>query len=115
MLTLIEALDEQLGLVEGKLRRFSRSDRRCLALQTIFGVGPIYSCHLLAEIGEASRFKRSRQLVRASGLDPAALESAANKRRSPALPTGLATPPLGTRRSGQPQHAHKQSRPPPPR
>jgi transposase len=81
MLTIIEALDEQLGLVEGELRRFSRSERRCQALQTIFGVGPIYSCHLLAEIGEASRFTRSRQLVRASGLDPAALESADNKRR----------------------------------
>lgn len=81
MLTIIEALDEQVGRVESELRRFSRRDSRCLALQTIFGVGPIFSCHLLAEIGEASRFKRSRQVVRASGLDPAVIESADSKRR----------------------------------
>ena len=81
MLTIIEALDEQVGRVEGDLRRFARADARCQALQTIFGVGPIYACHLLAEIGDASRFKRSRQVIRASGLDPAVIESADNKRR----------------------------------
>ena len=81
MPTIIEALDEQVALVERELRRFARRDSRRQALQTILGVGPIFSCHLLAEIGEASRFKRSRQVVRASGLDPAVIESADNKRR----------------------------------
>jgi transposase len=81
MIKVIEGFDEQIGIVERDLRRFSRRDSRCLALQTIFGVGAILSCHLLAEIGEATRFKRSRQLVRASGLDPAVLESADTKRR----------------------------------
>jgi transposase len=81
MLTLIGAFDEQLAIVEGDLRGFARSDARCRALQTIFGVGPIFACHLLAEIGEASRFARSRQVIRASGLDPAVLESADSKRR----------------------------------
>jgi transposase len=111
MLTIIEALDEQLGLVEGELRRFSRQDRRCLALQTIFGVGPIWSCHLLAEIGEASRFTRSRQLVRASGLDPAALESADNKRRgrlsrqgSPHLRWALVEAATHSMRTSSPDH-----------
>ncbi len=81
MLTLIVALDEQLKVVETELRRFARSDARCQALETIFGVGPIFACHLLAEIGDARRFKRSRQVVRASGLDPAVIESADSKRR----------------------------------
>ena len=31
------ALDEQLELVESELRRHARADRRCQALQTIFG------------------------------------------------------------------------------
>jgi transposase len=52
------------------LRRFARSDRRCLALQTIYGVGPILACHLLAELGEGARFHRARQAVGAAGLDP---------------------------------------------
>ncbi len=81
MIKVIEGFDEQIGTVERDLRRFSRRDSRCLALQTIYGVGAILSCHLLAEIGEATRFKRSRQLVRASGLDPTVLESADTKRR----------------------------------
>ncbi len=81
MLTMITALQQQLELLECELRRFARSDRRCQALQTIFGVGPILACHLLAEIGDARRFSRARQLVRASGLDPIVIESADSKRR----------------------------------
>ena len=60
------ALEEQLEPVESELRRYARADRRCQALETIFDVGPILACHLLAEIGEARRFQRPRQLVRAS-------------------------------------------------
>jgi transposase len=112
MLTVIEALDEQLARVEAELRRFSRRDSRCLALQTIFGVGPIFSCHLLAEIGEASRFKRSRQLVRASGLDPVVLESADTKRRghlsrqgSPHLRWTLVEAASHSMRTSSPHHA----------
>ena len=81
MLTVMAALEEQQERLESELRRFARADRRCQALETIFGVGPILACHLLAEIGDASRFQRPRQLVRASGLDPTVEESADSKRR----------------------------------
>ena len=87
-------------------------DARCQALQTIFGVGPIYSCHLLAEIGNATRFKRSRQVVRASGLDPAVIESADNKRRgrlakqgSPHLRWALVEAANHSSRASSPDHA----------
>lgn len=39
------------------------------------------ACHLLAEIGDARRFRRPRQLTRASGLDPVVSESGATRRR----------------------------------
>ncbi len=81
IVAVMAALEEQLELVERDLRRFARADQRCQALQTIFGVGPILACHLLAEIGDVRRFQRPRQLVRASGLDPAVIESADSKRR----------------------------------
>jgi transposase len=81
IVAVMAALEEQLELVESELRRFARADPRCRALQTIFGVGPILACHLLAEIGDVRRFQRPRQLVRASGLDPAVIESAESKRR----------------------------------
>jgi transposase len=81
MLSVISSLQEQQELLERDLRRFARADRRCQALQTIFGVGPILACHLLAEIGDVRRFRRARQLVRASGFDPTVIESADSKRR----------------------------------
>ncbi len=40
MLTVMAALQEQLERLESELRRFARADRRCQALETIFGVGP---------------------------------------------------------------------------
>lgn len=111
MLTLIVALDEQLKVVETELRRFARLDARCQALETIFGVGPIFACHLLAEIGDARRFKRSRQVIRASGLDPAVIESADSKRRgrlakqgSPYLRWALVEAASHSSRSTSPDH-----------
>ena len=81
LLAVMAALEAQLDTVDAELRRFARADERCQALQTIYGIGPIIACHLLAEIGEASRFRRARQVVRLAGLDPVVAESADNKRR----------------------------------
>jgi hypothetical protein len=39
LLRLIEALEDEQRALERELARFARADRRCLALQTIFGVG----------------------------------------------------------------------------
>jgi transposase len=75
-LRLIASLERELDDLESQLRRFARSDRRCQALERLFGVGPILACHLLAEIGQASRFRRARQVVRLTGLDPVVDESA---------------------------------------
>jgi len=74
-------LQEQLDTVDGELRRFARADERCQALQSIYGVGPILACHLLAEIGEASRFQRAEQITRLAGLDPVVDESGESRRR----------------------------------
>jgi transposase len=80
-LALIDAVIAQMAEVERELRRLARSDRRLVALQTIFGVGAIVACHLLAEIGDAHRFRRADQVVRIAGLDPVVLDSAESKRR----------------------------------
>src|SRR5205823_14395031 len=81
LLRLIERLEREIETLEAELRRFGKADPRCQALIRIFGVGPIIACHLLAEIGEASRFRRARQLVRLAGLDPVVEESAESRRR----------------------------------
>lgn len=67
----------------------------CLALQTMYKIGPI-----LAEIGEASRFRRGEQITRLVGLDPVVDESGETRRRghlakagSPHLRWALVEPP----------------------
>jgi transposase len=80
-LAIIDAVSEQMAEVEHELRALARSDRRLVALQTIYGVGPIVASHLLAEIGDARRFRRADQVVRVAGLDPVVLDSAETRRR----------------------------------
>jgi hypothetical protein len=80
-LALIDAVSVQMAEVERELRCLARIDQRLLALQTIYGVGPIVACHLLAEIRAARRFRRADQVVRVAGLDPVVLDSAETKRR----------------------------------
>jgi transposase len=80
-LAVMEALAAQLDDLEAELRRHAHDNPRCRALMTIYGVGPILACHLLAEIGDAVRFRRPRQLVRAAGLDPVVAESGDRRRR----------------------------------
>ncbi len=78
---MITVIEEQMAEIDRELRTLAREDKRLLALQTIYGVGPVLACHLLAEIGDARRFRRARQLVRVAGLDPVVLESGETRRR----------------------------------
>jgi transposase len=78
---MISVIAEQMTEIDHELRLLARDDKRLLALQTIYGVGPVLACHLLAEIGDARRFQRARQIVRLSGLDPVVLESGESKHR----------------------------------
>ncbi len=80
-LEMITVIEQQMAGIDRELRLLARDDKRLLALQTIYGVGPVIACHLLAEIGDARRFRRARQLVRLSGLDPVVLESGDSRRR----------------------------------
>lgn len=90
LLSVIAALEVQLDSVDAELRRFARADPRCQALQSIYGIGPILACHLLAEIGEARRFRRAEQITRLAGLDPVVDESGETRRRGKLAKAGSA-------------------------
>src|SRR5215218_268889 len=81
MLAVMATLAHEIDLLDCQLRRLARRDARLQALQQIYGVGPILACYLLAEIGDATRFRRARQVVRAAGLDPVVRDSAEKIRR----------------------------------
>lgn len=91
LLGVIDDLDRRLEPLDRELGQRAKQDRRLQVLQRIYGVGPIVACHLLAEIGDAHRFRRARQVVRLSGLDPVVLESGETKRRGRLAKAG---PPL---------------------
>jgi len=91
LLGVIDDLDRRLEPLDRELGQRAKQDRRLQVLQRIYGVGPTVACHLLAEIGDARRFRRARQVVRLSGLDPVVLESGETKRRGRLAKAG---PPL---------------------
>jgi transposase len=109
LLSVMAALEAQLDVVDTELRRFARNDARCQALQTIYGVGPILACHLLAEIGEASRFRRADQITRLAGLDPVVDESGETRRRGKLAKAG--SPHLRWALNEAAVHAHRPTAP----
>ena len=109
LLAVMAALEAQLDTVDSELRRFARGDERCQALQSIYGIGPILACHLLAEIGEARRFRRAEQITRLAGLDPVVSESGETRRRGKLAKAG--SPHLRWALVEAAVHAHRQSAP----
>jgi transposase len=81
MLSVMGAVAEQIEVIDDELRRLAKADERVKALTGLFGVGPVLATTILAEIGEASRFRRARQVTRAAGLDPVVKDSAEKQRR----------------------------------
>ena len=108
MLAVMATVSHEIDLIDCGLRRDAKRDPRLRALQEIYGIGPILACTILAEIGDATRFRRARQVVRAAGLDPVVRESA-DKRRRGHLVQGA--PNLRWALVEAAQHAHRRTSP----
>jgi transposase len=80
-LALIDGLDAQLSPLDQELRAFARRQPGCRALMGHYGIGPLTSVTILAELGDARRFSSSREAVRYAGLDITVHQSDA--RRAP--------------------------------
>lgn len=78
---MLDAADAQLAPLKDQLTRFAAHQPACKALTGAhFGVGPLTSVAVWSELGDGSRFSRSDQVVRHSGLDVTVHSS--NDRRS---------------------------------
>ena len=80
-LAMIDAHDAQLAPLDQQLRDYARRQPGCRALMRHYGIGPLTSITILAELGDARRFSSSREAVRYAGLDITVHQSDA--RRAP--------------------------------
>ena len=80
LLPVMEALDRQIALISGSLRRMSGEDSRARLLTTIPGVGYYIALLLISEIGDVRRFPDSEKLCSYAGLVPSVRRSGGSTR-----------------------------------
>jgi transposase len=66
-LALIDGPEAQLAPLDAALRALAKRQPGCRALMRYYGIGPLTSVTILAELGDARRFSSSREAVRYSG------------------------------------------------
>jgi transposase len=110
-LALIDAHDAQLVPLDQELREYAKRQPGCRALMRHYGIGPLTSITILAELGDARRFSSSREAVRYAGLDITVHQSDARRapgrlsRQGPAaLRWALFEAAQCARRPGSPDH-----------
>ena len=73
---MIDAIDVQLSPFDLSLREYARKQPGCRTLtDEIYGIGPLTSVTILAELGDTRRFENSRDAVRYGGMDVTVRES----------------------------------------
>jgi transposase len=73
---MIDAIELQIGPVDLALRAYARTQPGCRTLvKEIYGIGPVTSVTILAELGDTRRFQNSRDAVRYAGLDVTVYQS----------------------------------------
>jgi transposase len=69
-LRMLDQLDREVAPIDRTLQRFARRQPGCRSLiEQLYGVGAVTATAILAELGDARRFKSSDDAVRHSGLD----------------------------------------------
>jgi transposase len=110
-LTMADALDGQLVPLDTELRASARRQPGCRALMGHYGIGPLTSITILAELGDPRRFRSSREAVRYAGMDITVHQSDArrapgrlSRQGPPALRWALFEAAQCARRPGSPDH-----------
>ena len=98
-LAMIDAHDTQLVPLDQQLREYARRQPGCRALMRHYGIGPLTSITILAELGDARRFSSSREAVRYAGLDITVHQSDARRAPGHLSRQGPAGAALGALRS----------------
>jgi transposase len=113
-LEMIDAIDTQIGPVDLALRAYAHKQPGCRTLiDEIYGIGPLTSVTILAELGDARRFQNSRDAVRYAGMDITVHQSDARRSAGhlshqgpPALRWALYEAAQAARRPNSPDRAY---------
>jgi transposase len=112
-LALIDGHEAQLAPLDAALRALAKRQPGCRALMRHYGIGPLTSVTILAELGDARRFSSSREAVRYAGMDITVHQSDARRapghlsRQGPsALRWALFEAAQCARRPGSPDHQY---------
>ncbi|BDD91927.1 hypothetical protein PanNE5_13670 [Pandoraea sp. NE5] len=65
-----QLLDEEIDLASAEITQIARESELCRNVSTVPGVGPIVSTALIAAVGNATAFKRARDMSAWLGLVP---------------------------------------------
>lgn len=66
---IVDDLSGRIETLRDDLKRIGRSQPGCVALQSLWGIGPLLAPIIWAEMGDTRRFSSSKQAVRFTGLD----------------------------------------------
>ena len=113
--SIIDAHDVQIAPLDLELREYARRQAGCRALMGHYGIGPLTSITILAELGDPRRFSSSREAVRYAGLDITVHQSDArrapghlSRQGPPALRWALFEAAQCARRTSSPDHDYYQ-------
>jgi len=84
-LALLEALQDQIDDLEGRIREVVRQTPEMVLLQTLPGVGPILAIVIALELGSIERFPNAEHFASYSGTVPRVQESGGHRRYSGAV------------------------------
>jgi transposase len=112
-LAMADAVDTQLIPLDERLRAYARRQLGCRALMRHYGIGPLTSITILAELGDTRRFSSSREAVRYAGIDITVHQSDTrrapghlSRQGPPALRWALFEAAQCARRPGSPDHQY---------
>ena len=63
-------LDDRVGEMDKLIKRLADSNEDCVRLQQLRGIGPMTSTAMIATVGDARQYQKSRQMAAAIGITP---------------------------------------------
>ncbi|MFB3104916.1 MAG: IS110 family transposase, partial [Pseudomonadales bacterium] len=63
-------LDDRVGEMDKLIKRLAESNEDCVRLQQLRGIGPMIATAMIATVGDARQYPKSRQMAAAIGITP---------------------------------------------